>query len=31
MAYGGICIPTEETAYQQTEQNFGCEEILEII
>lgn len=31
MAYGGICTPTNETAYQQIEQNFGFEETLEII
>ena len=31
MAYGGICIPTNETAYLQIEQNFGFEETLEII
>lgn len=31
MAYSGICTPTEEIAYQQTEQNFGFEETLEII
>lgn len=31
MVYGGICIPTKETAYQQIDQDFGFEETLEII
>ena len=31
MSYGGICIPTKETAYQQIEQDFGFEENLELI